>query len=72
VTYQTAHGQLLDLTTAPPAGAVDLGRFTMDAYLRIVTYKTVRDGGLGAGGAFVLGRSAMCCVCDAREPFSRP
>lgn len=38
-TYQTAHGQLLDLTTAPP-GAIDLSRYSMDAYLRIVTYKT--------------------------------
>ena len=42
VTYQTSHGQLLDLTTAPPAGAIDLSRFTKDAYLRIVTYKTAR------------------------------
>ncbi|GBF93349.1 farnesyl diphosphate synthase [Raphidocelis subcapitata] len=40
VTYQTAHGQLLDLTTAPPAGAIDLARFTKDAYMRIITYKT--------------------------------
>ncbi|KAI8467621.1 MAG: farnesyl diphosphate synthase [Monoraphidium minutum] len=40
VTYQTSHGQLLDLTTAPPAGAIDLSRFTKDAYMRIVTYKT--------------------------------
>ena len=40
VTYQTSHGQLLDLTTAPPAGAIDLSRFTEDAYMRIVTYKT--------------------------------
>jgi len=38
-TYQTSHGQLLDLTTAPP-GAVDLSRYTMDNYLRIITYKT--------------------------------
>jgi farnesyl diphosphate synthase len=38
-TYQTSHGQLLDLTTAPP-GAIDLSRYTMDNYLRIVTYKT--------------------------------
>jgi hypothetical protein len=28
VTYQTSHGQLLDLTTAPP-GHIDLGRYTM-------------------------------------------
>jgi farnesyl diphosphate synthase len=38
-TYQTSHGQLLDLTTAPP-GNIDLSRYTMDSYLRIVTYKT--------------------------------
>jgi farnesyl diphosphate synthase len=38
-TYQTSHGQLLDLTTAPP-GTIDLSRYTMDNYLRIVTYKT--------------------------------
>ncbi|PSC75133.1 farnesyl diphosphate synthase [Micractinium conductrix] len=39
VTYQTAHGQLLDTTTAP-IGTVDLTRYTLDTYLRIVTYKT--------------------------------
>eukprot|EP00877_Chromochloris_zofingiensis_P000555 jgi/Chrzof1/104/Cz01g03190.t1 len=39
VTYQTSHGQLLDLITAPP-GTVDLSRYSMDAYLRIITYKT--------------------------------
>eukprot|EP00775_Hariotina_reticulata_P012243 gene12243-12380_t len=38
-TYQTSHGQLLDLTTAPP-GHIDLSRYTMDNYLRIITYKT--------------------------------
>lgn len=38
-TYQTSHGQLLDLTTAPP-GTIDLSRYTMDNYLRIITYKT--------------------------------
>ena len=40
VTFQTSHGQLLDLTTAPP-GSVDLGKYTLDNYMRIVTYKTV-------------------------------
>jgi len=39
VTFQTAHGQLLDLTTAPQ-GSVDLSKYTLDNYLRIVTYKT--------------------------------
>lgn len=39
VTHQTAHGQLLDTTTAP-IGTVDLTRYTMERYMRIVTYKT--------------------------------
>ncbi len=39
VTYQTSHGQLLDLVTAPQ-GTMDLSRYTMDNYMRIVTYKT--------------------------------
>jgi farnesyl diphosphate synthase len=39
VTHQTAHGQLLDTTTAP-IGTVDLSRYTLETYLRIVTYKT--------------------------------
>lgn len=38
-TFQTSHGQLLDLTTAP-IGSVDLAKYTSDNYLRIVTYKT--------------------------------
>ena len=39
VTYQTASGQLIDLITAP-IGEVDLSKYTMEAYMRIVTYKT--------------------------------
>ena len=39
VTYQTASGQLIDLITAP-IGVVDLSKYTMEAYMRIVTYKT--------------------------------
>lgn len=39
VTHQTAHGQLLDTTTAP-IGTVDLSRYTIETYMRIVTYKT--------------------------------
>ena len=39
VTYQTASGQLLDLITAP-IGEVDLSKYTEEAYMRIVTYKT--------------------------------
>lgn len=38
-THQTAHGQQLDVTTAP-AGSVDLSRYTQTNYERIVTYKT--------------------------------
>lgn len=39
VTHQTSHGQLLDTTTAP-IGTVDLTRYTIETYMRIVTYKT--------------------------------
>ena len=39
VTHQTAHGQLIDLITAP-IGVVDLSKYTEEAYMRIVTYKT--------------------------------
>lgn len=38
-THQTAHGQQLDVTTAP-VGSVDLTRYTAANYERIVTYKT--------------------------------
>ena len=38
-THQTAHGQLLDITTAP-IGTVDLAKYTEATYLRIVTFKT--------------------------------
>jgi len=40
VTFQTSHGQLLDLITAAPGGEVDLDKYTLDNYMRIVTYKT--------------------------------
>eukprot|EP00195_Chlamydomonas_chlamydogama_P012902 CAMPEP_0202897368 /NCGR_PEP_ID=MMETSP1392-20130828/6140_1 /ASSEMBLY_ACC=CAM_ASM_000868 /TAXON_ID=225041 /ORGANISM="Chlamydomonas chlamydogama, Strain SAG 11-48b" /LENGTH=359 /DNA_ID=CAMNT_0049582977 /DNA_START=181 /DNA_END=1260 /DNA_ORIENTATION=+ len=39
VTFQTSHGQQLDLITAP-IGNVDLSKYTLDTYMRIVTYKT--------------------------------
>ena len=39
VTHQTVHGQLLDINTAP-IGTVDLTRYTLDTYMRIVTFKT--------------------------------
>eukprot|EP00227_Mantoniella_beaufortii_P007464 CAMPEP_0197591774 /NCGR_PEP_ID=MMETSP1326-20131121/13907_1 /TAXON_ID=1155430 /ORGANISM="Genus nov. species nov., Strain RCC2288" /LENGTH=368 /DNA_ID=CAMNT_0043157331 /DNA_START=48 /DNA_END=1154 /DNA_ORIENTATION=+ len=39
VSYKTASGQLIDLITAP-IGQVDLTKYTMEAYMRIVTYKT--------------------------------
>jgi geranylgeranyl pyrophosphate synthase len=38
VTFQTAHGQLLDVTTAP-IGTVDLTKYTLSNYMMIVTYK---------------------------------
>jgi farnesyl diphosphate synthase len=38
-THQTAYGQQLDVTVAPP-GTVDLTRYTEDTYNRIVTFKT--------------------------------
>ncbi|BDA42860.1 Farnesyl pyrophosphate synthase [Coccomyxa sp. Obi] len=38
-THQTAHGQLLDITTAP-IGTVDLSKYTEETYMRIVTFKT--------------------------------
>ena len=38
-THQTAYGQQLDVTVAPP-GTVDLSRYTEDTYNRIVTFKT--------------------------------
>lgn len=39
VTFQTSHGQLMDVTTAP-IGSVDLTKYTLDNYMMIVTYKT--------------------------------
>lgn len=39
MTHQTSHGQLLDLITAP-AGQANLSQYTIDTYMRIVTYKT--------------------------------
>ncbi|CAI5951477.1 unnamed protein product [Closterium sp. NIES-64] len=39
VTYQTACGQMLDLITTPE-GEVDLNKYTMSTYLKIVQYKT--------------------------------
>lgn len=38
-THQTGHGQLLDTLTAP-IGTVDLSKYSLDTYMRIVTYKT--------------------------------
>jgi farnesyl diphosphate synthase len=39
VQYQTASGQMLDLITTP-AGEVDLSKYILPTYLRIVKYKT--------------------------------
>eukprot|EP00892_Ulva_mutabilis_P006418 jgi/Ulvmu1/4148/UM019_0127.1 len=38
-THQTAHGQLLDLITAP-VGKIDLEKFSLNRYMDIVTWKT--------------------------------
>ena len=40
VTRQTELGQLLDLTSQPLDGAIDLSRFTLERYISIVKYKT--------------------------------
>lgn len=40
VTRQTEFGQLLDLTSQPLDGEIDLNRFTMERYKGIVKYKT--------------------------------
>ena len=40
VTRQTEFGQLLDLTSQPQGGVIDLDRFTLRRYCSIVKYKT--------------------------------
>eukprot|EP01034_Spumella_vulgaris_P025656 gene25656-32135_t len=40
VTRQTELGQLMDLTSQPLGGPIDLSRFTLDRYTSIVKYKT--------------------------------
>lgn len=40
VTRQTEFGQLLDLTSQPLSGPIDLSRFTIERYNAIVKYKT--------------------------------
>jgi farnesyl diphosphate synthase len=40
VTRQTELGQLLDLTSQPQGGVIDLNRFTLERYSSIVKYKT--------------------------------
>lgn len=40
VTRQTEFGQLLDLTSQPLQGPIDLDRFTIERYRKIVKYKT--------------------------------
>ena len=66
-THQTAHGQLLDIATAP-IGTVDLSRYTQPTYMRIVTFKTafysfylpvacgLLVGGVAAPPAFALAK----------------
>ncbi len=40
MTLQTELGQLLDLTSQPMDGKIDLNRFTLERYRLIVKYKT--------------------------------
>jgi len=40
VTRQTELGQLMDLTSQPTGGPIDLARFTLERYTSIVKYKT--------------------------------
>lgn len=40
VTRQTEFGQLLDLTSQPQSGELDLSRYTIERYFKIVRYKT--------------------------------
>ena len=40
VIQQTEFGQLLDLTSQPSSGEIDLNRFTLERYKKIVKYKT--------------------------------
>ena len=40
MTLQTELGQLLDLTSQPMDGKIDLNRFTVERYRLIVKYKT--------------------------------
>lgn len=40
VTRQTELGQLMDLTSQPLGGPIDLNRFTFERYISIVKYKT--------------------------------
>ena len=66
-THQTAHGQLLDIATAP-IGTVDPSRYTLPTYMRIVTFKTafysfylpvacgLLVGGMAAPPAFALAK----------------
>jgi farnesyl diphosphate synthase len=60
VTHQTAHGQLIDLITAP-IGVVDLSKYTEEAYMRIVTYKT-------AFYTFYLPAASAMRLCGVTDP----
>jgi len=60
VTYQTSCGQLIDLITAP-IGQVDLSKYTMENYMRIVTYKT-------AFYTFYLPAASAMHLCGVVDP----
>lgn len=59
MTYQTSCGQLIDLITAP-IGVVDLSKYTLETYMRIVTYKT-------AFYTFYLPAAAAMHVCGVTD-----
>ena len=73
VIQQTEFGQLLDLTSQPANGQIDLTRFTLDRYRKIVKYKTafytfylsVAIGMITSGvtdeSAFELAKK-ICCI----------
>ena len=73
-TRQTEMGQLLDLTSQPQDGTIDLSRFTMERYMSIVKYKTafysfylpIASGMITAGVTdpqqYQIARSILCTM----------
>lgn len=73
-TRQTELGQLLDLTSQPQDGTIDLSRFTNERYMSIVKYKTafysfylpvaagMITAGVTNGEQFQIARSILCTM----------